>query len=108
MVMTSLKAMGNIRCIEAGSGLEAIERLALAPIDFMILDLNMPEMHGIEVLQFVRAHKTYSNLPIIVLTTRGDNPSREQAASSGASDYMTKPFQPAELLARARKLLHKE
>ena len=55
---------------EAGSGLEAIERLALMSVDLMILDLNMPEMHGIEVLQFVRAHKTYRDLPVVVLTTR--------------------------------------
>ena len=108
MVISSLKGLGNAKFSEAGSGLEAIERLALTPVNLMILDLNMPEMHGIEVLQFVRAHKTYSRLPIVVLTTRGDEASREQAANSGASDYLTKPFQAAELLARVRKLLVKE
>jgi two-component system, chemotaxis family, chemotaxis protein CheY len=105
MVMTSLKALGNVQFGEAGSGLEAIERLALARVDLMILDLNMPEMHGVEVLQFVRAHKTYRNLPVVVLTTRGDESSRAEAMSAGANDYLTKPFQAGELLGRASKLL---
>jgi two-component system chemotaxis response regulator CheY len=105
MVMTSLRSLGTVKFTEAGSGLEAIERLALAPADLMILDLNMPEMHGIEVLQFVRAHKKYRELPIVVLTTRGDEASRSEAMASGATDYLTKPFQAGELLAHVSKLL---
>ena len=105
MVMTSLKALGSVKFIEAASGLEAIERLAIAPADLMILDLNMPEMHGIEVLQFVRAQKKYRELPIVVLTTRGDEASRSEAIASGATDYVTKPFQAGELLAHVSKLL---
>ena len=103
MVIASLKGLGNVRFTEARSGLEAIERLALSPADLMILDLNMPEMHGIEVLQFVRAHKAYRSLPVLVLTTRGDEVSRAEATATGATDYMTKPFQAGELLARVRK-----
>ena len=105
MVMTSLRGLGDVKFTEAGSGLEAIERVAVAPVDLMILDLNMPEMHGIEVLQFVRAHKKYHDLPIVVLTTRGDEESRSEAMASGATDYLTKPFQARELLAHASKLL---
>ena len=105
MVMTSLRGLGDVKFTEAGSGLEAIERVAVAPVDLMILDLNMPEMHGIEVLQFVRAHKKYHDLPIVVLTTRGDEESRSEAMASGATDYLTKPFQARELLAHASRLL---
>ena len=105
MVMTSLRGLGDVKFTEAGSGLEAIERVAVAPVDLMILDLNMPEMHGIEVLQFVRAHRKYRDLPIVVLTTRDDEESRSQAMASGATDYLTKPFQARELLAHASKLL---
>ena len=108
MVMTSLKGLAGAKFCEASSGLEAIERLALMSVDLMILDLNMPEMHGIEVLQFVRAHKAYRDLPVVVLTTRGDQASREAATASGATDYLTKPFQANELLAHARKLLAEE
>jgi two-component system chemotaxis response regulator CheY len=72
----------------------------------MILDLNMPEMHGLEVLQFVRAHPNYNSIPIIVLTTRGDESSRAAALAAGASRYLTKPFEPRAFASQAQELLN--
>jgi two-component system chemotaxis response regulator CheY len=91
--------------LEAGSGLEAIERLAVGSVVLIVLDLNMPDMHGLEVLQFVRSHQKYGKVPIIVLTTRGDEGSRAAALQAGASLYLTKPFSPDVLGAEARKLV---
>ncbi len=105
MVTASLRGLRDVGFGEAGSGLEAIERLALAPVDLMILDLNMPDMHGMEVIEFVRGHQAYRGIPIIVLTTRGDETSRAGALASGATQYLTKPFDPRELLGCARRLL---
>jgi two-component system chemotaxis response regulator CheY len=65
----------------------------------------MPDMHGIEVLRFLRQHQQYRDLPIIVLTTRGDEASRETAIAAGGTTYFTKPFVPQVLLATARTLL---
>lgn len=107
MVIASLRSMPDVRFAEAGNGLEAIEQLALSPIDVMILDLNMPDMHGLEVVQFVRAHQAYRTLPIVVLTTRGDPTSRETVLAAGASAYLTKPFDPAALATRVGDLLKK-
>lgn len=104
MVRAALTPLGR-DIIEAASGLEAIERLALGPIDFMVLDLNMPDMHGLEVLGFVRANRKFQQLPVIVLTTRSDSPSREAALQAGATDYVTKPFTASGLLAVARGVL---
>src|SRR4051794_2150009 len=84
MVMASLRSLGEVKFHEAGNGLEAIERLALGRVDLMLLDLNMPDMHGMEVVQFVRAMSAYRDLPIIVLTTRGDDSSRSAALAAGA------------------------
>src|SRR4051794_25251792 len=94
MVMASLRELGPVKFLEAGNGLEAIERLALGPIDLMLLDLNMPDMHGMEVVQFVQGHAAYRAIPIIVLTTRGDEGSRSAALAAGAALYLTKPFDP--------------
>lgn len=105
MVHASLRALTNIRCIEAESGLEAIERLALDPVALIILDLNMPDLHGLDVLQFVRGHTAYRTIPIIVLTTRGDESSRSDALAAGASLYLTKPFAPQHLAEQAQGLL---
>ena len=91
--------------LEAATGLEAIEQLALSPIQLIVLDLNMPDMHGLEVVAFVRKHATFKDIPIIVLTTRGDDESRAAALAAGATQYMTKPFTPDELAATARRLL---
>lgn len=105
MIIASLRNLSDVGFNEAGSGLEAIEHLAMSPVDLMVLDLNMPDMHGMEVVQFVRRHKSYSSIPIIVLTTRGDDSSRTAALEAGAELYMTKPFLPNVLSARVRELL---
>ena len=106
MVMASVRLLPQVSFVEAGSGLETIERLALKPVDLVVLDLNMPDMHGIEVLKFLRGHQAYQSIPVIVLTTRGDDTSREDATRAGATVYLTKPFDPNELMAQARKLLN--
>ena len=106
MVKTSLLALPAApEFLEAGSGLDAIERLALATVDLMVLDLNMPDMHGLEVLAFIRSHQKYRHVPVIVLTTRGDDGSRAAALHAGATAFMTKPFAPAALAACASDLL---
>ncbi len=105
MVRASLHSLQPAEFLEAGTGLEAIEQLAVAAIHLVVLDLNMPDMHGIEVLRFLRQHQQYRDLPVIVLTTRGDDASRETAVAAGATTYITKPFVPQALAATARTLL---
>lgn len=105
MVIASLRDLKGVHFDEAGSGLEAIERLALSPADLMVLDLNMPDMHGMEVVQFVRGQQSYRATPIIILTTRSDEPSRSAALDAGATVYLTKPFLPSILSAHVRELL---
>ena len=92
---------------EASSGLEAIERVSLSAIDLMVLDLNMPDMHGLEVLAFMRSHDRYRRVPIIVLTTRGDDTARDAALQGGATTFMTKPFVPGNLADEARRILER-
>lgn len=105
MVMASLRELRDVNFNEASNGLEAIERLVISPVNLMILDLNMPDMHGLEVLKFVRSHQTYCHIPIMVLTTRGDEDSRDEVLKAGASCYLTKPFEPQKFAAQARELL---
>jgi two-component system chemotaxis response regulator CheY len=105
MVMASLREVCIGGFVEAGSGLEACEQLALGPVSLVVLDLNMPDMHGLEVLAFVRRHPVLKTLPVIVLTTRGDEASRGAALAAGASVYLTKPFTPQGLAEQARGLM---
>ena len=105
MVAASLQSLGDVGFNEASNGLEAIEALTREVINLMILDLNMPDMHGLEVLQFVRGHERYRAIPIIVLTTKYDAESRKAALDGGASQYITKPFDPAALREHVSTLL---
>jgi two-component system chemotaxis response regulator CheY len=105
MVATSLAKIGQCKFEEAANGLEAIERLVLGPADLMILDLNMPEIHGIDVLKFVRARPLYESMPVVVLTTKGEESSQNEAMAAGASLYLTKPFSSQELEDKVRGLL---
>jgi two-component system, chemotaxis family, chemotaxis protein CheY len=105
MVKASLHELAGVHFLEASNGLEAIEQLALTPAALIVLDLNMPDMHGLDVLEFLRSHHRYAAIPVIVVTTRGDATSREAAMAAGATAYLTKPFAPAALAALARTLL---
>jgi two-component system, chemotaxis family, chemotaxis protein CheY len=105
MVIATLRKLEDVEFDEANNGLEAIERLTFAPVSLVVLDLNMPDIHGLEVIEFVRSHNKYGATPICVLTTRGDEASREQVMAAGANLYLTKPFSPENLHEAASKLL---
>lgn len=105
MIQASLRGLAGLTFAEAASGLEAIERLALTPVDLMTLDLNMPDMHGFDVLQFVRQHQAYDMIPIIVITTKGEDATRTTALAAGASHFLVKPFVPQALAALVSDLL---
>ena len=94
MLIACLRGRDGLTFTQANSGLEAIEQLSLRPFDLLLLDLNMPDIGGIEVVQFVRSQDRLKTIPIIIVTTRGDDSSREQALQAGATRFLTKPFSP--------------
>jgi two-component system chemotaxis response regulator CheY len=105
MIIASLTGLGEVVFEQAVSGLEAIERLTISSMDLVMLDLNMPDVHGLEVLRFIRSQHSLRDLPVIVLTTRGDDDSRSAALRAGATLYLTKPFQPAAIASQVQPLL---
>jgi two-component system chemotaxis response regulator CheY len=105
MIIACLRGVEGLQFNEAASGLEAIERLSLGTFDLMFLDLNMPDIGGFEVVEFVRSQDTLKELPIIVVTTRGEEATRTRALALGASRFMTKPFNPEAVVSELRSLL---
>lgn len=86
-------------------GRNALERLRSGDrVDLILLDIMMPEMSGFEVLAELRRLPQHSATPVIMLTAKGHETDREQAARLGASDFLTKPFSPKKLLARIDEL----
>jgi two-component system KDP operon response regulator KdpE len=88
--------------LEAPNGKTALDLLAQAP-DLIILDLGLPDVQGLELLRTMRARN--ESVPIVVLSSRGDEAGKVQALDLGADDYVTKPFGMDELLARMRAAL---
>lgn len=105
MVRVSLDTVPGLSFNEAATGLEAIETLVIQPADLIVLDLNMPDMHGLDVLKFVRSQPSLKSLPVVVLTTRGDEASRQTALAAGATLFLTKPFSPTALARDVHTLL---
>ena len=90
---------------EAGTGAEAIRSATLRPIDLVIVDLGLPDMDGAEVVERIRS---WSSVPIIVLSVRSSEAEKVRLLELGADDYVVKPFGMAELLARVRVALRRQ
>jgi DNA-binding response OmpR family regulator len=88
----------------AGDGRSGLARLAAEPFDALVLDLMLPDMDGLEVCRRLRA---LSDIPVLMLTARGDAMDRVVGLEIGADDYLPKPFEPRELLARLRAVLRR-
>ncbi len=95
------------RVAVAGDGDQALAMIAEQQPDLMILDWMMPKMSGIEVCRRLRADADTRNLPIIMLTARGEESDRIRGLDTGADDYVTKPFSMTEMLARIRAVLRR-
>jgi two-component system, OmpR family, phosphate regulon response regulator OmpR len=90
-----------------GTGKGAFERLARQPYDALVLDLTLPDIDGLEVCRELRARGATAATPILMLTARGEPADRVIGLELGADDYLAKPFEPRELLARVRALLRR-
>ncbi len=91
---------------EAADGLDALEVMDTHPVDLLILDLDMPRLDGLGVLEELRARVLTSSIPVIVLTARADD-TEVKALDLGAQDYLTKPVQPSSLAARVKAVLRR-
>ncbi len=92
------------RVAVAGRGAAGMELLAREPFDALVLDLMLPDIDGLEVCRRVRSR---SSLPILMLTARGEPADRVVGLELGADDYLPKPFEPRELLARLKAILRR-
>ena len=90
---------------EAETGAEALRAATLQPSDLVILDLGLPDMDGADVLERLRS---WSSVPLIVLSVRGGESEKVRLLEAGADDYVVKPFGMAELLARAHSAMRRQ
>lgn len=104
-VMKDLLEREGFTVFEAADGVIALDEIDRAGPDIVVLDLNLPRLDGYGVLSHLRSRPATANLPVIVLTAKGDEDSEVRVFEYGASDYLTKPFRPRALSARLHALL---
>ena len=104
MLLERILEENRYNVVTAASGWEALEKLSVASISLVLLDIMMPEIDGFKTLELIR--KQYS-MPVIMVTGVGSVTSVSEALGLGADDYVKKPFQPRELLARVEAKLRR-
>jgi DNA-binding response OmpR family regulator len=97
----------GFRVLSAADGASALEMIARQPPALLVLDLMLPEVDGWEVCRQVRSGRAAPDLPIIMLTARDDDVDKIVGLELGADDYVTKPFNPRELVARVKAILRR-
>ncbi len=107
MVVFTLENAGY-SVIEAENGQDALDKLNGSPVNLFIVDLNMPQVNGFELTTSVRSREDHKFTPIIILTTESQESQKKEAKASGATGWITKPFQPDQLIGVVRKVMPAE
>jgi two-component system chemotaxis response regulator CheY len=100
-----LKEMGHVDCDEAEDGAVALGKLHNGKFDFVVTDINMPNMNGFELLESIRADATLAHLPVLMVTAEARKEDIVRAAQLRASGYIVKPFSKATLEEKVQKIM---
>ncbi|MCV2359237.1 chemotaxis response regulator CheY [Paucibacter sp. TC2R-5] len=102
-----LKEIGYNNCDEAEDGVEALSMLKVAKYDFVVSDINMPNMTGFELLKAIKEDPNLKHLPVLMVTAEARKEDIVLAAQSGAAGYIVKPFTKATLEEKVQKIMQK-
>lgn len=104
MVKLSLTGAGY-QVVEAADGAQGLAKAREASVHLVLTDLNMPNMNGLALIKELRKLPAYQGVPIVFLTTESDEAMKKEAKASGATGWITKPFQQEQLVAVVKKVL---
>jgi two-component system chemotaxis response regulator CheY len=107
IVRNLLKEIGYANAEEAEDGVVALAKLRSSHFDFVVSDLNMPNMNGFDLLRTIRADNSLRGLPVLLVTAEAKKEDIVTAAQAGASGYIVKPFTKATLEEKLNKIVHK-
>ena len=97
LIRAVIEELGEFETVEASSGFEALKMLPQQEYDLIITDINMPDINGLELINFVRNNPRYNNIPIIIVSTERSEEDKKRGMALGATAYVTKPFKSLEL-----------
>ncbi len=104
---TAPDEVGPVEVVEATGGFEALRLLPRGPYDLVITDINMPDINGLELIQFIRGSEAHRSTPILLISTQSSDRDRARGLSLGADAFVKKPFTPEELRAVVKAQLEK-
>lgn len=105
-LLEAMLAPRGYEVVTATNGLEALEKIKTEVIDICLLDVMMPGMDGFEVCHRIKADEEHGNIPVVMITALADRENRIRGTEAGAEDFISKPFDTLEVLARIKMLLH--
>lgn len=105
-VRAALEEMADMQVTEAASGFDALRILPRERFDLLLVDINMPNINGLELISFIRRSETHRDTPLLIISTEASERDRARAMTLGANGYLPKPFT-AEALAEAVKSIQK-
>src|SRR3954469_6021347 len=97
LIATAVRAIAGVEVILAAGGFEALKLLPRHRFDLIITDINMPDINGLELINFVKKNPNYRDTPLFIVTTEGREQDRDKGLALGAVEYLVKPFEPASL-----------
>jgi two-component system chemotaxis response regulator CheY len=106
-IAATVESVPGVEAVTTASGFEALKLLPRHRFDLIITDINMPDINGLELINFVKKNPNYRETPLFIITTEGCEKDRDRGLALGAVEYLVKPFQPQsleELLRRYLKL----
>ena len=106
IIINTLKRAGYADVVEAGDGKDALAKLKVEDVNFVITDWNMPEMDGLTFVKTVRGMDQYKALPILMVTTRSVKDDIVEALKAGVNNYIVKPFTPDTLKEKIEQVLN--
>jgi len=106
LISSTVEELSGFETVEAGNGFEALKALPAHRFDLIITDINMPDINGLEIVNFVKNNSAYKDIPMIIVTTERGDEDRKKGIALGATEYITKPFDPETLKTIVKKVTH--
>ena len=105
LIRAVIEEVGDFNIVEASTGFEALKLLPTQEIDLVVTDINMPDINGLELINFVKSNPRYAHIPLIIVTTERSEEDKKRGIALGAAAYVTKPFKAPELQDIIRSIL---
>ncbi|MDO9289372.1 MAG: response regulator [Thermodesulfovibrionales bacterium] len=105
LIRAVIEEIGDFDVVEAPTGFDALKLLPAQDFDLVVTDINMPDINGLELINFIKGNPRYNHIPLIIVTTERSEEDKKRGMALGATAYVTKPFKAPELQGIIRKIL---